>query len=89
MDRRLYDLQSARAFLRAAVLCLGYAASYLDLTDPELYNELRKIRPVVEEILQRLESKLGTYLPPSEDEEDLATVPSARRILEEVILGHG
>ena len=88
MDRRLYDLQSARAFLRAAALCLGYASSYLRSTDDELYDEVRKVRPLIEELLYRVESKLASYLEPTPSEEH-SMVSSAKRIIEEVILGHG
>ena len=82
-SRELYDLQSVRAMLRAAGLCLGYAAVFLRGTDDELYNELKKVLRLVDELLYRVESKLGTYLPAPTGE---GVVSSARRIVEEVVL---
>ncbi|NPA96385.1 MAG: hypothetical protein GXO32_02135 [Crenarchaeota archaeon] len=84
-DNELYDLQSARAMLRSANLCLGYAATYLRGTDDELYEELRKARELLEEVLIRIESKLSSYLPEPRTCTKSRSSNEARRIIEEVI----
>ena len=85
MDR-IYDLHAARAFIRAAALLLDYASVYLKKTDDEGYDMLKKVRPLIEELLYRVETKLAIEPTPSEEH---SMVSSARRIIEEVILGHG
>jgi len=84
--RRLHQLLSARAYIRAALFSVRMGRAYLDTaTHSSLKESLASIEELLEGVVERMDGEIGfmVYGPRAEGSE------AARRILREAIFGPG
>jgi len=86
--KRLHQLLSARAYLRAALYNVRIGKLYLDSRkDFYIKEDLANIEEILEATIERLDKEIGfmVYGPPPELEPD----EKVQKLMEEIIFGNG